>query len=191
MLLVGLPSNGRSMEEIERLTTAMRSAGVDSEFSAAFANAINVDPEFAHDDTPANAFGAMLGHYVIRDDDLNLLDRIADAIGTAASVEFFMGSISADKVLAAKISLAVALLKVALTVGLKGAIVDASELRILLALRTPEENAGMKSAELANAVGKTVAEVDELLARLSRYPVTRSETRAFVTLYGDRWRSAV
>jgi hypothetical protein len=171
------------------LGVRLESAGLDQHLAEGIATAIAGDPKFAQL-PPADSFGAICGRIVIRSDDIDLLGNVADAVETAASVGFFIGGATADAMLAAKVSLAVSMFKLARQVATNGAIVNKDELRTLLALRTRSSNIGATAEELAEALQEQPSSVEARLKHLSKYPV-HGEIKAFVELLDERWHLRV
>lgn len=165
--------------------------GVSAKFARSLAKQIEHDSELSTDVLPDGAFGAVIGKYVIRRDDLNLLEEVANSVETAASIGFFAVAVPAHALLAAKIGITISLLKIVLRLRNRGAILNDEELQALLFVKSAGSTNGVTEDEVATSLEWTAKKANATLNKLSKYPVGDGSSKAFVEQYQAGWRATV
>lgn len=166
-------------------------AGVPAEFAKSLAKQIEHDGEFSTDVVPDGAFGAVIGKYVIRRDDLNALEELANSVETAASIGFFAVAVPAHALLAAKIGITISLLKIVLRLRNRGAILDEEELQALLFVKSADSDKGVTADVVAKCLEWSIEKANATLNKLSKYPAGDGSSKAFVEQYQLGWRATV
>lgn len=165
--------------------------GVPAEFAKSLAKQIELDGDFSTDVVPDGAFGAVIGKYVIRRDDLNFLEELANSVETAASIGFFAVAVPAHALLAAKIGITISLLKIALRLRNRGAILDEKELQALLFVKSADSTKFVTADEVAKSLEWSIEKVNDTLNKLSKYPVGDGSSKAFLEQHQAGWRATV
>ena len=145
---------------------------------------------------PPGASPALVRHarWVIRDDDLKLLDALLDGVKASASAGFFHSLDVKDPTKWASLAaILAALFKIIQQATTKGARLDARYFQVVAELHSSD---GLKRDQLlarlrAHDSTWTSEELDSVLQRLSKYPTRDGSTRAFVSERpGEVWSAA-
>lgn len=129
--------------------------------------------------------------WIIRDDDLKLLDAVSEGFKSAGAAGFFFHAVHGGPLASAIGGIVVASVRLVRQARNKGAIVSPAELRILIVLKTNPD--GLTPPEVAAILSQSVpttdADVRQVLNRLAKYAVGDGSTTPFVAEDGDgRWR---
>ena len=142
-----------------------------------------------------DGLGLVLNRYrwVIRDEDLKLLETVSEGFKSAAAADFFLHAVPGGQLASATAGVLVAAVRLVRQARNKGTRIGPAEFRMLVLLKTNPE--GLTPAEitaiLKRSIPTTEDEVRRVLANLAKYAVGDGSTSAFVAEDGQgRWRVA-
>lgn len=138
---------------------------------------------------PKGGFPAILGRWVIRDDDLKLIEEFNKALVAAAGASFFVDK---TKVIAAGVGIAVAAFSILRNALRNSASLSTDELLVLWALKAAEPRrpdlaelvAALAHTSMTNSQPWTEATVQQKLDRLSQRP-TPAGLKRFIARDGS------
>jgi hypothetical protein len=176
---------------VERL----QGTGLATEILEGFAVKFDVEKQRIVPRAEPGSLGLILPRWrwVIRNDDLKVLDAMADGMKSAAAVGFFVHAATSTQLLSAGAGMLAVVARLIRQAVVKGATVDEEELRMLLLLAAnPEGLLINEVVEILNRSESVSAEkVQQVLDRLAKHAVADGSTAAFVSVDGaGRWRAA-